>query len=79
MDIYEVEFELKSGRLSDLIDFVKPWIQRYQLWLDVRSKSERGYALLNNKTDLPVQHQTTLELAAKDDIHHILQKLSATV
>ncbi|BCT89497.1 MULTISPECIES: CYTH and CHAD domain-containing protein [Acinetobacter] len=75
LDIYEVEFELKSGRLSDLIDFVKPWIQRYQLWLDVRSKSERGYALLNNKTDLPVQHQTTLELAAKDDIHHILQKI----
>lgn len=29
LDIYEVEFELKSGKLDDLIDFVKPWIQRY--------------------------------------------------
>ena len=75
LDIYEVEFELKSGKLDDLIDFVKPWIQRYQLWLDVRSKSERGYTLLNGATSLPVQHQSPLQLAPEDDIHHILQKI----
>jgi inorganic triphosphatase YgiF len=76
-DIYEVEFELKNGPLHDLIDFIRPWVERYQLWLDVRSKSERGYALLNAQTGLPVQHQTPLQLDPEDDIHHILQKIIA--
>ncbi len=26
IDIYEVEFELRSSQLSELIDFIQPWV-----------------------------------------------------
>ena len=77
IDIYEVEFELKSGELSELIDFIQPWVQRYELWLDTRSKSERGYALLHAEESLPVQYQLPLVLQQKDQISTILQKIVA--
>ncbi|ENX14868.1 hypothetical protein F894_01235 [Acinetobacter sp. CIP 51.11] len=77
IDIYEVEFELKSGQLSELIDFIQPWVQRYALWLDTRSKSERGFALLHGEESLPVQHQLPLVLEQKDQISTILQKIVA--
>jgi len=40
--IYEIEFELKQGPIKDLIKFIQPWIKQYHLWLDVRSKAQRG-------------------------------------
>ena len=43
--IHEVEFELKQGPAESLIHFAQGWIKKYQLWLDVRSKAERGTLL----------------------------------
>src|SRR5690606_20437733 len=77
IDIYEVEFELKSGQLSELIDFIQPWVQHYALWLDTRSKSERGYTLLQEEENLPVQYQLPLVLEQKDQVSTILQKIVA--
>ncbi|CAM9172419.1 CYTH domain-containing protein [Acinetobacter bereziniae] len=45
-DIYEVEFELKSGSIQSLLAFSFEWVKKYQLWLDVRSKAEFGNLLL---------------------------------
>ena len=41
----ELEFELKSGPLASLFAVAERWALRHGLWLDVRSKSERGELL----------------------------------
>ncbi len=73
--IYEIEFELKQGQLSELIEFVQPWIERYSLWLDSRSKSDRGYSLVARSCLIPAQHQQPLELHGDDTLHDMLQKV----
>ncbi|ATO20830.1 hypothetical protein BS636_14640 [Acinetobacter sp. LoGeW2-3] len=73
--IYELEFELKQGKLNELIEFVRPWIQRYELWLDSRSKSDRGFALVEGSSIPPVQHQLPLELSEDDNLYTMLQKI----
>ena len=42
LPIWELEFELQHGTLSALVDLSSRWVQRHGLWLDVRSKAERG-------------------------------------
>jgi inorganic triphosphatase YgiF len=38
----EVEFELKRGAVDGMLLLAARWVQRHGLWLDVRSKAERG-------------------------------------
>lgn len=41
----ELEMELRSGSVAALIDLAQHWAQTHGLWLDVRSKAERGERL----------------------------------
>ena len=43
--VSEIEFELLSGPPQALLDLASRWTGRHGLWLDVRSKAERGHAL----------------------------------
>lgn len=43
--VAEVEFELLSGPPQALLALASRWVQSHGLWLDVRSKAERGHAL----------------------------------
>jgi triphosphatase len=43
--VCEIEFELKRGTLNGLLALASTWVGRHHLWLDVRSKAERGDAL----------------------------------
>lgn len=45
LPVHEIEFELKQGPLPALFAAIGPWVDRYGLWLDVRSKAERGELL----------------------------------
>lgn len=45
LPVCEIEFELVRGEPAALLDLAGTWAQRFDLWLDVRSKSERGHAL----------------------------------
>lgn len=45
LPVSEVEFELVQGTPAALLDLAGHWAARFGLWLDVRSKSERGHAL----------------------------------
>jgi inorganic triphosphatase YgiF len=63
--ICEVEFELKQGAAQDLIDFAKTWVDKYQLWLDVRSKAERGNLLAVGKRVSPATKAKMLNLASE--------------
>ncbi|MDT7834595.1 CYTH and CHAD domain-containing protein [Aquabacterium sp. OR-4] len=45
LPVCEIEFELIQGDTPALLDLAARWSARFGLWLDVRSKSERGHAL----------------------------------
>lgn len=71
--IYEIEFELKQGCVEDLIKCIQPWVKQYHLWLDVRSKAQRGDLLAQHLTISAVQHVLPLELNQKDTPDHALK------
>ena len=53
LPLCELEFELKSGPLAALFDLAERWALRHGLWLDVRSKAERGELLARSETAKP--------------------------
>ncbi|MCH4248341.1 MAG: CYTH and CHAD domain-containing protein [Acinetobacter populi] len=73
--ICEVEFELKSGDAGTLIDFSQSWVEQYQLWLDVRSKAERGSLLAAGKTVSPATHAKSFVLDKQLSPEIALQKM----
>ena len=83
IEVCEIEFELKQGSIQDLISFVLPRVKRYGLWIDVRSKAQRGFLLAQNHADSPIEFQSPLilhaddppEQALKDIVNNTLQHL----
>lgn len=87
--ICEVEFELKQGSAQSLINFTKTWVDKYQLWLDVRSKAERGNLLAMGKTVSPaskakslsleknVSAEQAIKLIIENTLNHILPNAAA--
>ncbi|MFT4022120.1 MAG: CHAD domain-containing protein, partial [Acinetobacter sp.] len=63
--IHEVEFELKHGSIRDLIFLTHDWVQRYGIWLDVRSKAERGNLLAQGKKVSPATTSQSVKLNSK--------------
>lgn len=57
VDIFEIEFELKQGSIEDLIAFIRPWVQKYQLSLDTHSKSDYGLQVVRQHAYFPAQYQ----------------------
>lgn len=54
----ELELELKSGNTAALFDLAASWVRHGGLWLDTRSKSQRGVLLANDPADhSPAQGQ----------------------
>jgi len=51
--VCELEFELLSGPPSALLAVAERWVQRHGLWLDVRTKSERGFRLARDVARVP--------------------------
>jgi inorganic triphosphatase YgiF len=53
LPLCEVEFEWLSGPLDGLFQLADRWVSRHGLWLDVRSKSERGALLARGEAAAP--------------------------
>lgn len=51
--VCELEFELVSGSLAGLTELARRWAARLGLWLDVRTKSERGWLLVRGEAASP--------------------------
>ena len=73
--ICEVEFELKQGAVKTLIQFAQQWINRYTLWLDVRSKAERGNLLALGQAASPAVHAKALTLNKDITAEQALRKI----
>lgn len=55
--VSELELELNSGELSDLLDFASQLTDQFPLQLDFVSKSERGYRLVSGQNAEPLKAQ----------------------
>jgi inorganic triphosphatase YgiF len=51
--VCEIEFELLSGTPAALVALAQRWVQRFGLWWDVRTKSERGWRLARSRPQVP--------------------------
>lgn len=51
--LHEIEFELKSGTVATLVALATRWVVRHRLWLDVRTKAERGHLLAAGRAASP--------------------------
>lgn len=62
--LHEIEFELKSGRIESLVALAARWADRHGLWLDARSKAERGQLLAAGRAASPPATAAPLVLPA---------------
>ncbi|MNY89770.1 CHAD domain protein [compost metagenome] len=77
VDIFEIEFELKQGTIEDLIAFIRPWVQKHQLTLDIHSKSDYGFQAVRQQSYFPAQHQIPLVLNRSSSEAEALQSMVA--
>ena len=64
LPVHELEMELLSGQVADLGVVAADWVARHGLWLDTRSKAERGEQLMNGAPAWPVVKAQALDLGA---------------
>jgi inorganic triphosphatase YgiF len=64
--VCELEFELVSGAPQALIAVASRWAARHGLWLDVRTKAERGDLLARGATASPPLHAQPPLLSVHD-------------
>ncbi len=62
LPVCELEIELKSGLPLAVIDTAKDWLPRFGLWLDTRSKAERGDLLARGQTMAPARRAQAVVL-----------------
>lgn len=67
LPVCELEIELVSGSPAGLLAVSGEWVTRHGLWLDTRSKAERGTLLAEGRAQSPARKAAELRLAATDD------------
>ena len=60
LGVAEIEFELLDGSPQALLALASRWVQRHGVWLDVRSKAERGHGLAGDEPPAAVTAQPSL-------------------
>ncbi|WP_111894656.1 CYTH domain-containing protein [Acinetobacter sp. MB5] len=76
-EIFEIEFELQQGKVSDLIQLTQQWVKKYHIWIDVRSKAERGNLLAQHLLVSPATTASSAKYDKKAQPEVILKSLIA--
>jgi triphosphatase len=61
--VLELEIELLAGTPRAVLETARAWLPRFGLWLDVRSKAERGDLLARGETVAPARLAADVKLA----------------
>ena len=67
IDVCELEIELLAGSPRAVIDTARRWLPRFGLWIDVRSKAERGDLLARGESLAPARLASPVQLGAALD------------
>ena len=67
VDVCELEIEWLAGSPRAVLDTARVWRARFGLWLDLRSKAERGDLLARGETVAPAKFARSVSLAADMD------------
>jgi inorganic triphosphatase YgiF len=73
--VCELEMELSGGRPGVLTALARDWVQRHELWLDVRSKAQRGECLARGGAAPPARKAVAVQLDAHDSVASALQQV----
>ena len=63
--VCELEIELLAGSPLAVLDAARRWLPRFGLWLDTRSKAERGDMLARGETMAPPRTATDVDLTPR--------------
>lgn len=77
LPVCELEMELKAGLASGLVSLAQTWVQRHGLWLDVRSKAERGDLLARGLAATPPGAGKAFQLDTQATPQRALQTMVA--
>lgn len=64
LPVCELEIELVSGSPAGLLAVAGEWVPRHDLWLDTRSKAERGTLLAQGRMHSPARKAAAIRLDA---------------
>ncbi len=84
LPVCELEFELIDGAPQALLTTARPWVARHGLWLDTRSKAERGVLLARAARHAPerkaepvtLKPNTRVDVARRAMITECLQQVA---
>ena len=68
LPVHELEIELQRGTPHAVLAAARRWIARHGLWIDVRSKAERGDLLARGDTRAPERKAAPVRLDAAMDV-----------
>ena len=67
--VCELEIELVAGSPLAVIDTARGWVARHGVWLDTRSKAERGDLLARGEAEAPARGAAAVELDPGLSLH----------
>lgn len=79
LPVLELEFELKAGLPSALIELTQDWCMKYGLWLDPQSKAMAGRRLAAQEPTAPAVTATPVRVAKHAEVADVLTAVLASV
>lgn len=74
LSVCELELELLSGPVAGLIEVARRWATQHGLWIDVRSKADRGHWLSDGGGAAPVTKASVPPVARSDAPEAVLRE-----